>query len=258
MSKVERRHREIVTMLSSIPIASVTELSEKLDVSTETIRKDLKQLAANDLVVLTHGGVALAAKNPNDYQFDKRIRVNTEKKMKVAKLASGLIEEGDAIILESSTTTLALVQELLKQPELVKTLVIITNSFRISHLLDQKQACDRLFFLGGWTNFSEHATYGHHTTESLGSFHVDKCFLSGAGLSEDLMVTGYDDDDVNFQKNAMRAATKTILMLEQGKYPKSAVISVESVFEFDYLVTDIEFTEDIKADFQRKNVFLIS
>lgn len=250
MSKIEHRHKKIVDYLSSTPIATIIELADFLQVSHETIRKDLNTLAEKDLVARVHGGVALAGKGSTSTSYDIRTNLNLEKKVKIAYAASKLIEPGDSIILESSTTNTELSKILLSDEDLLKTLIIITNSFRIANMFDANQSCSRLFFLGGWSNFSEHSTYGQFTIKALKAFKADKAFISGAALSKDFILTGYDDDDIQFQKQAISSAASSILLIDSSKLNCSALLTVCDCKTFDYIVTDKSFSTD---DEQRLN-----
>ena len=89
------------------------------------------------------------------------------------------------------TTTAELVKELVKAPELLKTLTIVTNSIHILTLVEMGKLCKRVFLLGGWINEREGATKGQFMAEQLKSFHVDKCILSGAALGKNLVLSSY-------------------------------------------------------------------
>jgi DeoR/GlpR family transcriptional regulator of sugar metabolism len=166
--------------------------------------------------------------------------LNSDKKYRIAKAACTLIKPGDSLILENSTTMVELFRVLLQSPELLKTLVIITNSFKIVSLCEAEETCQRLFFLGGWANISEHCVHGQYTTSSLGNFHVDKAFLSGAALNDDFVLTGYYEDDVAFQKQALSSSKSAILMIDSSKFGKSAIQAVSPLSAFQYLVTDAD------------------
>jgi DeoR/GlpR family transcriptional regulator of sugar metabolism len=257
-TKADRRHKEIVQMLSSIPIATVAELSEALNVSQETIRKDLEILSAAGKVLKVHGGAALVEARESSVPYSLRSSLNSDKKYRIAKAACGLVEPGDSLILESSTTTVELFRALLRNPELLKTLVIITNSFRIVSLCEDEHSCQRLFFLGGWASAGEHRASGQFTASSLGQFHVDKAFLSGAALNDAFILTGYYDDDVAFQKQSITSSKTAILMIDSSKIRKSAVQTVSPISACRYLVTDAEVSADERGQIEAKGTTILS
>lgn len=248
MNKAEERYQEIIETLKNNPIVTVTEFAKQLSVSPETIRKDLSTLAEQGTIMRIHGGAALSNERMVSIPFQFRETVHREQKRELARTACGLIEPGDSLIVESSTTMVELVKVLLETPDILKTLVIVTNSFHIMTLLEMGKLCARTFFLGGWMNTTEQATQGQLTIEELKRFHVDKCLLSGAALGKNLNVSSYYEDDMQFQRQAMESSGRSILLLESGKYPSAAVLSVAPVEFFDDLVTNIEFG---KSDLER-------
>lgn len=244
MNKAEERYNEIVEILKNNPIITVAEFAERLSVSPETIRKDLNVLADQGKVLRIHGGAALAGDKTVISPFQLRETVRQGEKRAIACAACDMIEQGDSLIIESSTTMVELVKILLERRELLQTLTIVTNSIHIVTLLEMGRLCARLFLLGGWLRESEQSTQGQLTSGELKNFHVDKCLLSGAALGKNLFLTSFYEEDMLFQKQAMKSASQAILLLEAGKYPSTAVLAVASLTEFDRLVTNISFDEE--------------
>lgn len=257
MNKAEERYCEIIEILKRNPIVTVSEFAEYLSVSPETIRKDLNVLADKGQVMRIHGGAALAGDKTVISPFQFRETVNQREKQALAYAAGDLIKPGDSLIIESSTTMVELVKILLERPELLKTLTIVTNSVHIVTLLEMGALCARLFLLGGWMRESEQSTQGQITAAELKNFHVDKCLLSGAALGKNLFLTSFYEDDMLFQKQAMKSASQTILLLEAGKYPSTAVLAVAPLTQFDRLVTNIAFDEEQKKKLGDSNLEII-
>lgn len=237
-SKSDKRRQLILSILADVPISSTQKLAEETGVSSETIRKDLDALADDGRIIKVHGGVALANNNINEIPFDLRATRNIDLKKRIAEQAVLFIQPEDTILLESCTTNLELAKKLLQDPPLLDTLIIITNSFAIATVLEYGGKCRRMFFLGGWVNNKQYSALGHKTAEMLRDFHVSKSFISGAALSSQLILSGYYDDDVEFQKNAIAAAQETILMIDSSKFGQTAIFTVAPLSQFDYLITD--------------------
>jgi DeoR/GlpR family transcriptional regulator of sugar metabolism len=242
--KLDARRKKILDILAQIPISSPLQLAEAAKVSSETMRKDLDALALEGLIIKVHGGVALANAAVSEIPFDLRATMNASEKKQIARTALCLIQKNDSIVLESCTTNLELAKALTIESELLETLVVITNSFSIATVFEGGRKCRKLFFLGGWVNPAQYSVLGYQTTKMLSDFHVNKAFISGAALSEDLILTGYYDDDVVFQKMAINSAKETILMIDSSKYGQAAILSVAHLSELDYLVTDKALNQD--------------
>ena len=204
--KQEERRQKILNILTMVPIATVLELADQLDVTPETIRKDLTELAAAGEIVRIHGGAALAGDTDGSVPYMARA----------------------------------------EEKNLLKTLTIVTNSFHIASILEMGELCSKFFFLGGRMSSSEQLARGPLTVDFMKKFCVNKAVLSGAALGEKLSVSAYYENDRIFQKTAMECADQTILLLDSSKYPESAVMEVAHLTDFDYLVTGIRFDEKKK------------
>lgn len=254
MNKTNERRERILRELSKTPISTIAKLSTICSVSTETIRKDLQFLSNNNFVIKVHGGVALANNFKEGSPYNIRTTVNNTGKIEIAKAACELIKPKDSIILENSTTTVELAKALTQKSELLKTLVIITNSLHIAQVFESQLTCSRLFLLGGWTNLSEYSTLGQYTVECLSRFHVDKTFISGAALNDDFLLTGYYEYDVSFQRQAIQCAKQSILLIDNSKLHHSAMLSVCPISSLDFLVTDAELSTKEQQCLKKQNV----
>ena len=244
--KQEERRQKILNILTMVPIATVLELADQLDVTPETIRKDLTELAAAGEIVRIHGGAALAGDTDGSVPYMAREKIRNQETVDIGRAAAELIDMGDSLILEGSTTVSALCSALAKEKNLLKTLTIVTKSFHIASILEMGELCSKFFFLGGRMSSSEQLARGPMTVDFMKKFCVNKAVLSGAALGEKLSVSAYYENDRIFQKTAMECADQTILLLDSSKYPESAVMEVAHLSDFDYLVTGIRFDEKKK------------
>lgn len=249
--KLQVRRNLILKALAQIPVCTIRHLSEITKVSTETVRKDLDFLANEGVIIKVHGGAALANSTGTIPFGERAVRHAKEKKL-IVKSALPLIAPGDTIILESCTTNLELAKLLLLNPELLKSLIIITNSFPITELFENGNKCRGLFFLGGWASAGQRNTYGYQTSLMLKEFHIGKSFLSGAALSSKNILSAYYENDALFQKSAINAADKTVLMIDHSKFEKTGVFSVADLSEIDYLISDKPLTSDEQSEMETR------
>jgi DeoR/GlpR family transcriptional regulator of sugar metabolism len=256
--KLDTRRKKILEILARVPISSTMKLAAAAKVSSETMRKDLDALALEGLIIKVHGGVALANTAVSEIPFDQRAAMNADEKRRIAQAALHLIQKNDSIVLESCTTNLELAKALVVEAELLETLVVITNSFSIATVFEGGRKCQKLFFLGGWANPAQYSVLGYQTAKMLGDFHINKSFISGAALSEDLILTGYYDDDVAFQKRAIASAKETVLMIDRSKFGQAAILSVAHLSELDYLVTDKALDKDERKIITKAGVNIVS
>src|ERR1700741_2471289 len=96
--------QEVLRMLETRDAVHVTELSKAFRVSEVTVRSDLSQLARQGLVAPVRGGVGALERGQSELGFDFRLRLEVERKQAIAKAAAAMVEEGEAVALDSSTT----------------------------------------------------------------------------------------------------------------------------------------------------------
>ena len=130
----EQRHQMIESFLKQQKAVKASELATLLDVSIDTVRRDLEVLEKKGFVKRVHGGAVLIQNKDNvlNKLFNEREVKNLEKKQEVASLAIELIEEGQAIALNGGTTTIEIAKVLVEK---FKRLTIITNDLRILSIL---------------------------------------------------------------------------------------------------------------------------
>lgn len=252
-SDMENRCQKILDILEQEGASSVTNLATALSVTKETVRKDLQLLAEQGKVSRIHGGAALSSTLPS-IPFEERENLDTKEKRLVASAACALIEAGDSVLIEGSTTNSMLCEALLEDEELLRTLTVITNSMRIVQTLGGGGKCRMLFFLGGQMDPQESRACGKLTVTALQTFHVNKAFLSAAALDRQMRITAFREDDMLFQRQAISCADKTYILLNQSKFPSSGLFSVCSVYDVSGLVSDAPFDSAIIRQMETQQV----
>lgn len=127
---INRRHEEILRILSRLRSVSVAELTDRLDVSEVTIRKDLSTLEEMGQLLRSRGGAELAEDKSIRQTLNIRRREHLEQKRAIAKRAATLVREGDTIFLDSGSTCMLLAKELCS-----RNLRVVTNSLDVMTVL---------------------------------------------------------------------------------------------------------------------------
>ena len=256
IGNMEERHQKILDILTTESATSVTRLSSLLNVTKETIRKDLSMLEEQGKISRIHGGAGRIDKTQR-IPFQIRESIAGEEKRKVAIAASKLICENDHVIIEGSTTNLFLCSELLKDPDKLKTVTVITDSLRIMQLLDNGAKCKSLILLGGMIDVDEGRARGYQTVDALKTYQADKGFISAAALNDEMGITAYREDDMLFQKQVLHSAGKVYVLVNHSKYPSSALYFVCSASELTGVVTDGKLSVFAEAFLKESNTDLI-
>lgn len=201
MTPAERR-RAILDLLETQGEKSVEELARHFGVSQVTIRNDLASLEARGLVQRTYGGAVPARKALFNPSFEEKWRHRLEAKQAIAQRALGLIQEGDTLILDAGSTTLALAR-LLKHR--FHKLFILTNSIPVA--MELQGSGLEVLVLGGGMRHHSLALIGPATVRTLAWYQADKAFMGATGVDE----RGYSTP------NPLEAETKRAMLEAAGR-----------------------------------------
>lgn len=251
MLAIERR-REILTRLSADGKVIVAELARDFEVTEETIRRDLEKLDNEGLVSKTYGG-AVAKQNASlDLPYNVREGANVEGKQRIAELAAELIQDGERIMLDPSSTALYI----LKHIKHKKNLTVITNSVKVLLELADKQDWTVLS-TGGMLKKSALSLGGSSAEKMIGSYHVDTAICSCKGIDTEFGITDSNENDSLIKQAMFAAAERRILAVDSSKFDKRSFVKVSDPAEVDILVTEVEPDEKWKHYCAEKDIRLI-
>lgn len=233
MLAVERRNL-ILEKLQDEKRVVVGELSEQFDVSEETIRRDLDKLEKMGLATKTYGGAVLVENNNTEMPFSVRKKKNMRGKRMIAEIVAGMIADGDHIILDPSTTTVAIVNAIKDK----NRLTIVTNSVEV--LLEVAEVPGwNVISTGGsiWENYL--VLVGPKAVESISTFNADKVIMSCKGIDMDKGITDTNEMFSQVKKSMLRSASMRILAVDHTKFDKAAFSQICEIRDIDMIVTDI-------------------
>ena len=179
MLAIERR-RLISESIRSRGVVSVAEMAASLGTTEITLRRDLRAMAKEGLLVRTHGGAVLPAALGHEPSYSEKARQAGAEKAAIARLAVTMIQPGDSILLGPGTTTLALARLLVNSPELT----VVTNSLLVAQVLMDAPHVE-VILTGGTLRRSIHALVGPATEETVRTLRASQAFISGNGFTAD-------------------------------------------------------------------------
>ncbi len=177
MLAAERR-RLIAESIRSKGVVSVAEMADALGTTEITLRRDLRSMAHEGLLVRTHGGAVLPAALGHEPSYTEKAQQAGEEKAAIARLAAEMVRPGDSIVLGPGTTTLALARLLVHSPELT----VVTNSLLVAQALMEASRVE-VILTGGTLRRSIHALVGPATEESVRALRASQAFISGNGFT---------------------------------------------------------------------------
>lgn len=249
MLAAERRNL-ILEKLQEEKRVVVSELSEQFEVSEETIRRDLDKLDKEGLATKTYGGAVLVENNNTDMPFSVRQKKNMHGKRIIANLIQDLITDGDHIIVDPSTTAVAIVNALKDNK---KHLTIVTNSIEVLVELTDMQGWD-IISTGGTMRENYLALVGPKALETINSFNTDKAIMSCKGIDMEKGITDANEMFSQVKKAMLHSAKQKILAVDSTKFEKVAFSQICEVCDLDMVVTDVRPSDAWMEYFKDKGI----
>ena len=227
------RENGILEYLRQNREASVDELCERFFVSVATMRRDLKSLAENGKIIRTHGGAFLTNSPGESIPQELREREFVEEKDIIAKKCLELINDGDSIMIDASSTCL----QLMKILGAKKSIVVITNSTK-APLIYQKTGV-KTFVSGGEVSKNSFSYIGSVAEEVIRKFNADICFFSVCSLSPDGVLTNNSTSENQLCKVMLEHSKKSVLLLNSQKteVPKK-LNTLCTLKDIDFIVSE--------------------
>lgn len=233
MLAAERRNL-ILEKLQDEKKVVVSELSALFDVSEETIRRDLEKLDREGLAVKSYGGAVLNETAGLDMPFNVRKKRNMQGKQIIAGLVDGLVQEGEHIIVDPSTTAVAIVKAL----KVKRHLTVITNSIEVLVELSDVSGWD-VISTGGTLRENYLALVGPKAMDGISSFNADKVILSCKGLDLQKGITDANEMFSQVKQTMLKSAKQRILAADHTKFGNVAFSKICDLANLDMVVTDI-------------------
>jgi DeoR/GlpR family transcriptional regulator of sugar metabolism len=227
------RMQQVLRMLETRDSVLVSELSEAFAVSEVTVRSDLSALAQQGLVARVRGGVRALQRGQSEVGFDLRLRLEVEQKRAIARAAAEMIEEGEAVAIDASTTGYYLALELRTKRELV----VVTNGLLVATALADAPGITVLV-PGGMLRLSAMSLVGDFGTDVLRTTRINKGFLGARGLSLERGLMDLNPDEVRIKQEMADACEQIYGILDGTKWHRSALLAFVSVDDLTGIITD--------------------
>src|SRR5919197_1732121 len=213
----------------------VSELTELLDVSDMTIRRDLDVLAAAGLVDKVHGGATAPSRHSADEPgFEAKSHRQLEEKEAIARVAAELVEPGQAIGLTAGTTTWRLAHYIRDVPDLT----VVTNSIQVANVLHTERRPDLTVVVTGGVRTPSDALVGPVAVATLRSLHVDLLFMGVHGMSADAGFTTPNLLEAETDQALIASAERVVVVADHTKWGVRGLSRIARLEDADVLVTD--------------------
>ena len=253
MLKIERfsRVEEELKKKGSLDIPT---LSQMLECSDETVRRDLRELETLGRLNRIRGGAYLSDKYDKTYASPLRKTLYQKEKSQISRKAIEFVHDRDVVFLDSSTTCLTLAGLLLDSK---LSLTIVTNSMLICSLCTELNSHINLICLGGNLRTRTQSFVGYHTTDILTTYYADCAFIScpkvtlSEGLSDNYL------NEARVRETMLRHARQRFLIMDHTKFDESANIRFNGLELIDTIITDEPLSAEWTTYCQAQNIKVI-
>ena len=241
MRDTSRRRQEIIQTLSAEGSTQVLGLSERFQVSTQTIRKDLAFLEGRGVLVRCYGGAVAASAIglTDEHPVDAKRGLHTSEKERIGRLAASMIKPGDAVILDSGTTTAEIARFLPERSDII----VLTNDAGILNQLMKRDDVE-IVLLGGRLRRKNMAFYGGQTESALDSLQVDRLFLGVDGIDLQRGITTHFEAEAVLNRKMARVARQIIAVTDSSKFGSTCLHRIMGIEDVDILITDAGAPEE--------------
>lgn len=233
MINIAERHQYILNKIQTDGSVDVQLLCKELDVSSVTIRKDLKLLEDKKLLFRTHGGATLHNPYTVDKPVNEKEQLQSTEKMRIGAAGAELIEDNDSIIIASGTTVLALARCI--KPK--GNLTVITSALNVALELVHHNHIE-VIQLGGLLRKSSSSITGPYSDNILGNVFCSKLFLGVDGIDLEFGLTTTNASEAHLNRQMIDASQKIIVLADSTKFGKRGFGKICGIDEVDHIITD--------------------
>jgi ribose transport system substrate-binding protein len=228
---------------------TIRDVAAQFGVSSATIRTDLQNLESHGLVVRVHGGAVRAEATPIGSGFLRRESINRPQKQLIAQRAVGMIESGDTLALDSSTTCYQ-IAKLLKDR---RSLTVFTNGINVATALSANPT-NTVILIGGVLRAETGSLTGRLAEPMLAGVRIGKAFVSCVGFSPDLGMMEDNLEEAAAKRAIISASESVIVLADSSKFQRKAMISFVPLERVDHIITDDEISATALGAFREAGI----
>lgn len=245
-----KRQREILQVLEHEGTVALSDLARKLDVSLETIRRDIRPLADSGRLIKMHGAISLLS-TIGEAPFEKRMRENREGKKSIAAAVAATIRDGDSIMMDTGTTTSFLARELIGH----RRLTVVTNSSDIARTLATLND-NKVYMAGGELRSDNGAAFGSTAIDFVSRFSVTHAIISTGAVNVQGMMD-YDFEEAEFARTVLMRGRRKLVVTDHSKFGREGLVRVAGFEAITEIATDMRPPADIVEAIDAAGVCLL-
>ncbi|WP_108652592.1 DeoR/GlpR family transcriptional regulator [Dongshaea marina] len=246
--KQSQRHQQILQLLQDQGFISTDGLVARFEVSPQTIRRDLNELAEQGLIQRHHGGASIESSTMNTAYSTRKIQAREEKD-RIGEAIASHIPDHASLFIDIGTSTEAVAKALLGH----KGLNIVTNNLNVASILTSKDDFT-VIIAGGEIRNRDGGIIGEATRDFISQFRMDFAIIAISGIDSDGSLLDFDYHEVKIAQAMIANARSTYLTADHSKFGRNAMVNMGKISDVDALFTDQEPPEELMALMQQHQV----
>lgn len=235
------RQSDILDIARSDGRVLVDDLAQRFDVTLQTIRRDLAEMADAGLLERVHGGAMPRAGTVN-LGYESRRRMNAPAKAAIGAACAAAIPDNSSLILNLGTTTEAVARALINH----QNITVVTNNINVANILLANPGCE-IMVAGGALRRSDGGLVGELTTQFFEQFKVDYAVIGTSALDPDGDMLDFDLAEVRVSRAILRQARASFLVTDHSKLGRPAPVRIASISEIDTVFIDRPLPRELAA-----------
>ncbi len=227
------RQIKLLTVVQTKGSVTVDELADTLDVTLQTVRRDVQRLADEGLLTRFHGGVRVPSSTIENIAHQQRESLNADGKTRIARLVAAAVPNDCSLMLNIGTTTEAIARALLQH----SGLRVITNNLNVASILSAN-AKSEVIVVGGVVRGRDRGIVGEAAVDFIRQFKVDIALIGISGIEADGSLRDYDYREVKVSQTIIAHAREVWLAADISKFNRPAMVEVATLSQIDRLFTD--------------------
>ncbi|WP_317202808.1 DeoR/GlpR family DNA-binding transcription regulator [Janthinobacterium sp.] len=228
------RQRRLLEAVRQKVTISVEELAQQLEVTPQTVRRDVKQMEEAKLLARYHGGVGLPSSVEN-IDYSQRQTLNSEAKRRIAKAVAEHVPQGCSLLINIGTTT----EEVARALSHHKGLHVVTNNLNVAAILADNADCE-VIVAGGVVRGRDRGIVGEATIDFIRQFKVDIGIIGISSIDEDGSLRDFDAREVKVAQAIIEQSREVWLVADQDKFGRKALVRMADLAQIDVLFTDAQ------------------
>lgn len=245
------RHDRIVELIKQHGYMSIDALARELDVTPQTIRRDINMLAEEDILRRYHGGAGLGSTSVQNEDYLKRKNWNQQEKDRIASLVAEHIPDNSSLFMNIGTTVESVARALLNH----SGLKIITNNLNVASIFSGREEFE-VTIAGGTVRQRDGGIIGEATIDFIRQFKVDYAVMGISGIDDDGTLLDFDYREVRVAQAMIEHARKIFLVADHSKIGRNAVVKLGHISQVTAMFTDIQPPESLMQQIEAAGVQL--